>query len=165
MELSWITLMVRSGGSGQARELCFEARFLDECFAASRSIDPILSARSISTVRSASEAEDSRSFSSDRSKDIEGVDSSSSRHRNLCSICSTWSRPLPLLWSCNEEEEGHGRFEEQGNVSIAINPLLLHASARGGGGGYGGDGGYGICYHYHTPVLLVPFFFFRGYRE
>ena len=64
-----------------------------------------------------------------------------------------------MLWSCNEEEEGHGRFEEQGNVSIAINPLLLHASARGGGGGYGGDGGYGICYHYHTPVLLVPFFF------
>lgn len=94
--------MVRSGGRGQARELCLEARFLEKFLAASRRMEPIFRARSISRVSSASEGDESRRRSKERSIEREG---NSESPRKASRRWSTWLRFWILgFW------EGQGRF-------------------------------------------------------
>ena len=104
-----MTLMVRSGGRGQARELWLEARFREECLAASRRREPILRARSI---RSESEGADCRSLSKERSREREGR---SERERNASRRRST-SLSFSTLGFC----DGHGRFAIDDDADDAL---------------------------------------------
>lgn len=115
------TLMVRSGGRAHAMELWSEARFLAERLAARRRSEPSLWARSMRKDWSASEGDESRRRSKERSREIGGEESA--RERKELRRWSNWEKWEGSLGFWEEEEQGRLAMEFVGGgwrrVSIA----------------------------------------------
>lgn len=105
------TLIVRSGGRAQVRELCLEDRFLAERLPASRSTEPNLRARSMRRDWLGSSGADSRRRSKERSTESELV---SARSRNVWRRLSIWREGsavvVVVVAAADEEAKGQGRL-------------------------------------------------------
>lgn len=125
------TLTVRSGGRGQKKELCKEARFRVDLLAASRRADPKRRMVSMARVLLESQGMESRIRSRERSREDEENETESEFPRI---VCRRWSIELEVeLERIKKEEEaeelgnGEGIWEQGrfGKMRVSIFLLIL----------------------------------------